>query len=244
MARNVARTVLGPVDVATHDPVEVAPPDDDPECDTALVHALRVVRRPGDGVGDARVNAQGAEEGAGVSDSGALGSQEHGETGDTQEGDADIAEAALAGLVGDVTDGDGQDGGGGVGWHREELGPRGRVAQIADDGRQEEREGVQRPVGAHVDDGRQPGLPVLDGGPEVGQLELLVLGAGLLVHLESADDTGPVDVREEAGLVREVVYHPEGNESDDDGQEAFEDEDPSPAALAPDATHQADGGRE
>jgi len=244
VARRVAGTVLGAVDVAAHDPVQVAPSDDDPQRDAALVHALGVVRGPRDGVGDARVDAQGPEEGARVPDPGALGAQEHGEADDAEEGDEDVAEAALAGPVGDVTDGDGQDGGGGVGGHGEELGARGGVAQVVDDGGQEEGEGVQRPVGAHVDDGGEPGLPVLDGGPEIGQLERLVLGAGLLVHLEPADDAGPVDVGEEGGLVREVVHHPEGGDPDDHRHEAFEDEDPGPAALAAHAAHQADGGRE
>jgi len=244
VTRRVARGIRGAVDVAAHDPVQVSPPDDDPQRDPALVHALGVVRGPGDGVGDARVDAQGPEEGAGVPDPGAVATQEHRETDDAEHGDADVAEATLAGLVGDVTDGHGQDGGGCVRRHGEELGPRGRVAQVFDDGGQEEREGVQRPVGAHVDDGRQPGLPVLDGGPEVGHLELLVLGAGLLIGLEPTDDAGPVDVGQEGGLVREVVHHPEGGDPDEHGQEAFEDEDPGPAALAADAAHQADGGRE
>lgn len=118
--------VLGPVaplvDVAADHAVEVPPPDHEPHRDAALVDALGVVGDPGDGVGDARVDAEGAEEGAGVLDPGAGGGEEHREADGAQDGGGDVAEPALAGAVGDVADGDGQDAGRGVGGHGEELG--------------------------------------------------------------------------------------------------------------------------
>ena len=58
------------VDVGGHDTVEVAPADNEAHGDAALVDALSVVGRPDDSVGDAGVDAKGAEEGAGVADPG------------------------------------------------------------------------------------------------------------------------------------------------------------------------------
>lgn len=45
-----------------------------------------------------------------------------------------------------------------------------------DDAGQEQAEGVEGGVAAHVDGGVEPGLPILDGGPEIRHSELLVLG--------------------------------------------------------------------
>ena len=87
------------VDVGTDDAVQIAPADDEAEHDAALVHALGVVGGPGDGVGDAGVDAQGAEERAGVLDAGLLRAEQHGEAGDAEGGDEDIAEAAAFGAV-------------------------------------------------------------------------------------------------------------------------------------------------
>ena len=244
VARDVPRGVLGPIDVAAHDPVQVAPPDDDPERDAALVHAFGVVRRPRDRVRDARVDAQRTQEGAGVPDPRAFGAEEHGKPDDAEQGDANVTETTFPGPVGDVADADGQTRGRRVRRDREQLRPRVRVPEIADDGGEEEGEGVQGPVGAHVDDGGQPGLPVLDRGPEVRHLELLVLRARLLIPFQAADDAGPVDIGQEARLIREVVDHPEGSEADDDGQEAFEDEDPGPPSLAADTPHLPDRARQ
>ena len=75
MALSVQGGVGGAVDVGGDDAVEVAPADDEAHRDAALVDAFGVVGRPDDGVGDAGVDAQGAEEGAGVADSGG-GSEE------------------------------------------------------------------------------------------------------------------------------------------------------------------------
>ncbi len=244
MARDVPGLVHRAVDVAAHDAVQVPPPDDEAERDATLVHPLGVVRRPGDRVRDARVDAQGAQEGAGVPDPRGVAAEEHGEPDDAEERDADVAEAALPGPIGEVTEADRQHGGRRVRRDRKELRLRLRVPQVVDDRGQEEGEGVQRPVGAHVDDGGQPGLPILDWGPEIRHLEGFVLGTRLLVRLQPADDPRPVGIRQESSLIREVVHHPEGGDPDEHSQDAFEDEDPRPAALTAHAFHQPDGGRQ
>lgn len=83
--------------------------------------------------------------------------------------------------------------------------------QLVDDGRQEQREGVERAVAAHVDDREGVRLPVLNTSPEVVHLEFFMLRAALLVGLEPADDARPVRVREKLGFVGEVVDHPIGS---------------------------------
>ena len=70
MALAVQGAVLCLIDIRGDDAVEVAPADDEAHCDAAFVHAFGVVGGPDDDVGDAGVNAQGGEKGAGVADSG------------------------------------------------------------------------------------------------------------------------------------------------------------------------------
>lgn len=54
--------ILGAVDIGRYDTVEVAPPDDESEGDSALIHAFDIVGSPGDGVRDAGIDAYRAEE--------------------------------------------------------------------------------------------------------------------------------------------------------------------------------------
>ena len=102
------------------------------------------------------------------------------------------------------------------------LGKLGGRAYGIDDGREEKGECVEGTVGAHVDECVEPGFVVFDGGPEVLHLEGLVLGGGLLVGFQTADDALAVDVGEEVGFVGEVKDHPEGGEADEDSGETFE----------------------
>lgn len=130
MPRSIQWFVSRLVDIAAHHTVEVAPTDDKPHDDAALVHPLGVVGCPDDGISDAGVDPEGAEEGACILDSRGGSRAEHGEAGHADQSAADIAKAALAGAVGEGADGDGQDGGGGVGGHGEELRLCGGVAEL------------------------------------------------------------------------------------------------------------------
>lgn len=67
---------------------------------------------------------------------------------------------------------------------------------------------------------------------------------GLFVGGEAARDAGFVVGGEEAGFGGEVVHHPEGGDGDDDGGQAFDDEDPGPAVEAAEAGHFGDCGGE
>lgn len=93
-------------DIAGYDPVEVAPSDNKAKNNTTLVDPFDIVRDPRDGVGDARVDPESAEECAGVLDPRFVGAEEHSEADDTEEGDSDVAEAPSASPIGDVTNRD------------------------------------------------------------------------------------------------------------------------------------------
>lgn len=116
--RPEVRALAGEVDVGRDDAVEVAPADDHAEHEGALEGALGVVVEPGERVGDGRVDARGAEEGAGVLDLEVVGAEEHDEAGHADEHGEDVAVATVAGVIGEEADGDGADGGDSVGGHR------------------------------------------------------------------------------------------------------------------------------
>lgn len=130
MPRSIQRFIPRLIDVAAHHPIQIAPTDDKSHDDPALVHPLGIVGRPDDGISNAGVDAQRAEECACVLYPGGSARAEHGEAGHADQGAADVAEAALAGAVGEGADGDGQHGGGGIGWHGEELCFCGGVAEL------------------------------------------------------------------------------------------------------------------
>lgn len=107
------------------------------------------------------------------------GAEEHGEACDGEEGDINICETAFARVVGVPADEDGEEGCGGVRGNAEEIGESGASgfdeAAFADDGGEEETEGVQGHVAAHVDDAIGPSFPVAEGLPEVFELEFFLL---------------------------------------------------------------------
>lgn len=63
----------------------------------------------------------------------------------------------------------------------------------------------------------------------------------MLVELESADNAGTIVGREELGIVGEVVYHPEGDETEDNSRDSLENEDPGPARPISNSVHLLDG---
>lgn len=124
------RFILRAVNIRAHHAIEVSPPDNEAERDTALVHAFEVVGRPGDGVRDAGVDAHGAEERACVLDAWRAGAEEHGEAYDAEEGHDDVAETALLGAICDPADEDGANCCYGVGWDGEQVCSRRGVAEL------------------------------------------------------------------------------------------------------------------
>ena len=64
----VPRLIVRTVYVRADDAVEVAPSDHESERDSTFVYTLDVVSSPGDGVGNARINAHSSEKGTSVLD--------------------------------------------------------------------------------------------------------------------------------------------------------------------------------
>jgi hypothetical protein len=55
----------------------------------------------------------------------------------------------------------------------------------------------------------------------------LMFGTGLLIFLESSDYSGAIVDGKESCLVREIVNHPVRYNTNDHGDQTFEDENPS-----------------
>ena len=102
MARFILWRCRSLIDIRANNAVEIAPADDEAHCDTTFVDTFGIVGNPHDGVGDAGVNAKGAEEGAGVADGGVGGSEQHGEADHAEDGGEDVAETSLFGSIGNL----------------------------------------------------------------------------------------------------------------------------------------------
>lgn len=115
MSLPVLWRILWAVDIAADNTVQISPSDDESQRDTTLVDTFGVVGDPGDGVGDARVDAQRAQESPGVLHTWRFGTEKHGEANYSKQGNSDIAQTSLAGLISNPTDGDGQESSCGIG---------------------------------------------------------------------------------------------------------------------------------
>ena len=93
---------LSLIDVRANNAVEIAPADDESHCDTAFVDAFGIIGNPDDGVGDARVDAEGTKEGAGIANTGVGSGDEHNEANHAEDRGENVAEASLFGSIGDL----------------------------------------------------------------------------------------------------------------------------------------------
>lgn len=118
------------------------------------------------------------------------------------------------GPVSDVADKHGDDSSDGIRRDGQQLGFGRRVAQIFDDGGDEQTECVQHAVAAHVHDHSGVRLPVLHNLPQIDGLELLVLRAALLIRGQATQDSCSLVGREESCLVGEIVYEEEAGYAD------------------------------
>jgi hypothetical protein len=265
---------VGPaVDVGGDDTVQVSPAHDETDGDAAFVDAFHIVGGPGDGVGDAGVDSEGAEVDACVLDGGFGGSwrstekgqleigswtmgangekggmlgitNQHSKSCNPQEANRNIAQPSLPCPVRCKSNNDRQYGGNRVWWHAQQLRFRRRITQFPDDGRHEQRKRIQGTITTHVDNHARIGLPVLHRRPEISHLEVFVLGTALLILLQPANHPAPVIDRQKLGFIGEVLHHPEGDDADEDGSNAFQDENPCPTWLAAYTIHSGDGSSE
>ena len=104
------------------------------------------------------------------------GADEHAETHNSEKGHHHIAVPTQLSAVGYEADCDGHDGCDGVWRDGEQLCVSGFVAEVLDDGWDEEGEGVECTIASHVDDHAGVGLPVLERCPKVCHFEFFVLG--------------------------------------------------------------------
>ncbi len=83
-----------------------------------------------------------------------------------------------------------------------------------------------------------PDFPVFDSIPEVFHVELV--GKGASVMLKASGHFLPFVRSKELCSRRVVIHNPERQNGHAEGYEAFENEDPSPAALPTDSVHLGD----
>jgi len=107
MTREVIRTSL--VDVGRDDAVQIAPSNDKPKDYTALVNTFAIVANPGYGIGDAREDTAGAEEGSKVFEMRVLDNKKHCKADHTNGSNTDVAETTLAFAISNPADKYGQD---------------------------------------------------------------------------------------------------------------------------------------
>lgn len=139
------------VDVGRDDSVEIAPADDYAQDDSALVDAVDVVGDPGERVGDARVDAHGAEEGPCVLNAWVGRADQHAESDDCQAGYAHAEISSEAAAIREPTGCDSQNSSACVGRHRKKLRMGSSVAHTTEDGGEEEGKCVKGDQAAHVD---------------------------------------------------------------------------------------------
>ncbi len=161
----------------------------------------------------------------------------HTESNDPQKADRNVTQPTLPGPIRDKPNGNSQHRRDGIRRHRKQLRSRGLVAQLLNDSRHKQRKRIQGAITPHIDEHASIRLPILDTSPEIRHFELLMLRAGLLILFQTPDHTPPVVNGKEFGFVREILYDPEGDDADEDGDESFEDEDPSPARFPANAAH-------
>ena len=83
-----------------------------------------------------------------------------------------------------------------------------------------------------VDEHSEIHLPVGNRGPEICNLELLVFRAGLLIFLESSNDSRTILFRKESCSIGKVVHHEKGERSEANRDDTLNDENPCPAGTA------------
>lgn len=217
MSEKEPRRIFCAIDIRTHNAIDVSPPDHESQRDSALIYSFDIIRRPRDRVRNAWVNAHGSKERASILDAWCAGAQKHTEPDDSKDGHADVAQSTLLCAVREPSYEHRDDCSEGVGRDTKEVCSGGGVAELFYDSGEEEGEGVERAVCAHVDDGEHECFPVLDGLPEILHLELFVVRGRLLVGAEAAQNAGAVVRGQEGGFGGEVVDHPVGDDADDDG---------------------------
>jgi hypothetical protein len=149
--------------------------------------------------------------------------------------EADHVETTLSVLVGSETSTDSEETGYDVGRDSHELSNLGGVSKTLDNGRKENRDGVERGVDADGDEHVNPDLPVFES--ILGELDVEGIREDGTIFFKAANDLLALRVVEELGSVGVIVHNEEGHDSKDHGEETLDDEDPSPTIKATNTVH-------
>lgn len=235
VARSVVRSIILAEDEAGDGTTQVTETDVHGNTDTSLERATNIVTVPGDTLGNVGVDTAGDHEAGKVLGVVVVSAEKDGETSDGDEAEADHVETSLAVLVSGETTTDGEEAGHDVGRNRHELGHGVAVSETLDNGGKEDGDGVERGVDADGDDHVDPDLPVLHGVLE--ELHVELVGENGAILLKTAEDFLSLTVGEELGSVGVVVHDKEGNDSEEEGDDALDDEDPGPASEVANTVH-------
>lgn len=237
----VVRLLSRQVDIGGDDTVHVTPSNDNTDHDTALEIALDVVGCPGQGVGDGRVDAHGAQEGSGILDVHVGSRKQHDKSDAADEGDDHVAVAAPLGLVGNPTNDYGHGSRDGIWRNGQELRFGTGVTHTEENRGKEQGEAVQWAKATHVADGVDQGLDVSQRFLYVAAIDVADSGAGLSISAQTTLSSQLLFGAEEAGRVWEIENHPPAEDADEDGDETLNNEDPAPALVSANAVHLGDG---
>lgn len=234
----VVRSILGKVDETGDDTTEIAEADVHSNTDTTLDGATNVVTVPGDTLRDVGVDTRGKEESTGILGTVVLSGNEKDKTDDRDDIKAHHVDTTLLVHIGDDTTSDAESTGNDVRRNGHKLSALIGVSERLDNGRKEERVGVERSVDTNGDNTVDPDLPVLDGIPEV--LEVKLIGKGAAILLKAADNLVLLLRGKEISGIRIIVHDPESSNGSDKGSKTLEDEEPRPARKVTNTVHLKD----
>lgn len=197
-----------------------------------------------------------------------IGCNAHDESSGHQEQEADDERTALADLVRGPSNDNGEDRSRDVDWYRHELRRARCIAQGPDDRGEEQTNAVERANNLErfisdgslettcveeeetytpVDEEVNPDLPVGKRLPDILPFELLglsnssaTLGLDLTLILQTVDHKRSLLLGQECRCLGKVMQHPKGQGGNDDGENAFEDENPAPSFITTNTVHLAD----
>lgn len=178
---------------------------------TTLEGATDVVSVPGDTHWNQWIDTGGSEESTDVLNSWLISAQQHGETSNGNQLESSHEETTLLHLISSPAGGNGEKTSDDVWWYCHKLSRFVGVTHDFDDGWKEERDRVEWGVDADGDQHVDVDLPVLEGGVEV--LDVEVVGKRVAILLETALNLDTLNWCKEFGGARVIVDSPVSDSS-------------------------------
>jgi hypothetical protein len=229
MAVGILRSILGQEQVRRNDTTQIANADLHGHADAALGRATDVVAVPRRNLRDIRIDTTSKKESTTVLYSVMVGSQEHRRANDPnpklafasqrlkrilgsrKNVAANDVDSALSRSICSKPKSQTENACDYVGRHGHELRAVVRVAEALDDGRQEQREGVERSEDAEGNETEDPNLPILQGIKDIAPLELVCERAS--IFFEPTADFFLLIRLQESGSLGVVVHEEESDAS-------------------------------